>query len=448
MTEPALISTDQLQTDLEALIGLGGSHGQTEAQVAVADATAALMRRYGLQADVIPTAGAPVVIGRRAGRQPFTLLLYHHYDVAPPGPWRAWHHDPFQLAEREGSLYGRGVAAGKGPLVAHLSALSSLIEADGELPCGVVMLAEGEGLNGSPHLGAVLAEHRAFLKADACLSTGGERDAQGRPFCYSGVKGLLQVDLSANGANHMLPPGMAASVSNPLWRLIWALSQIKSDQEEVLIGDFYDDVEGPSRAENQSLRSIAMDEGGRLAAWGLQQFLFGMTGVALVRTETTLPTCNLAMVSVEPAGDLAAIPVAATARLDFQLVPRQRPQAITELLRAHLSNKQLTDITVERLAGGYPAAHTAFEHPFLQQVCALGQGLYGAPLTLLPLGPFAQPLFLFTEAFGIPVAALGYARADSAVNGPNERIPLLDLVRHSQLLIDLLHACAQKPAGS
>jgi hypothetical protein len=63
----------------------------------------------------------------------------------------------------------------------------------------------------------------------------------------------------------------------------------------------------------------------------------------------------------------------------------------------------------------------------------------------LPQGPFAQPLFFFAEAFGIPVATLGCARPDSATSAPNEHILLPDLIRHGQLLIDLLYACADQP---
>jgi acetylornithine deacetylase/succinyl-diaminopimelate desuccinylase-like protein len=433
-------------SDLDQLLGLPGSAGQTDELAAVAARVAALMRGYQLQVHMIAASGAPVVVGRRAGTHPFTLLLYHHYDVPPPGPWRAWHHEPFQMAEREGTLYGRGVADGKGPLVAHLGAIASLIEATGDLPCGVVVVAEGEALTGSPSLGAVVAESHALLKADACLATSGERDRDGRPFCYTGAKGLLQVLLRADGANQALPPGIATSVPNPLWRLLWALGQIKSDQEEVLIEGFYDDVEGPSRSENQALRNLCMDEAGRMAAWGIPQFLFGLDGAALVRTEATLPTCNITKVTVEPLSDLPIIPVTATARVDFQLVPRQHPRAINDLLSAHLASKGLDDLIVERLPGGYPATHTAFEHDFIQRIVEAGRQLYNAPLPLLPQGPFAQPLFFFAEAFGIPVASVGCARPDSAATAPNEHIPLSDLVRHGQLLIELFYACVQQTA--
>jgi acetylornithine deacetylase/succinyl-diaminopimelate desuccinylase-like protein len=442
VTEPALISADRLTSDLDQLLSLPGSPGQVDELASVAARVAALMRGCQLQVDVVTTAGAPVVIGRRAGRLPFALLLYHHYDVPPSGPWRAWNHEPFQLAEREGILYGRGVADGKGPLVAHLNALAALLGTSGELPCGVVVVAEGEALSGSPSLGAVVAGSHALLRADAALATGGERDREGRPFCYTGAKGLLQVRLRANGANQALPAGIATSVANPLWRLLWALGQIKSDQEEVLIDGFYNDIEGPSRVENQLLRSLSMDEGGRMAAWGISQFLFGLDGASLVRTEATLPTCNVTSVAVEPASDLALIPVAATARVDFQLVPRQHPQAISDLLHAHLASKNMADITLDRLPGGYPGAHTAFEHLFIQQIGEAGRQIYGAPLPLLPQGPFAQPLFFFAEAFGIPIASVGCSRPDSASNAPNEHIPLDDLIRHGQLLLELLQLCA------
>ncbi len=444
MTEPAFISTDRLICDLDQLIGVAGGPGQRDELTAVATRVAAMMRGRGLKVELCVTPGAPVVIGRRAGRQPYTVLLYHHYDTPHPGPWRAWLHEPYQMAERDSVLYGRGVAAGKGPLVAHLNAIAALLEAEGELPCGVVVVAEGEHLTGSPNLGPVVAERRALLKANACLSSGGERDASGQPFCYGGAKGLVQVRLRVNGSSTPLPAGLAASVPNPLWRLVWALGQIKSDQEEVLIGGFYDAIEGPTREENRALRAAAVDEAGRTYAWGVAQFLFDMTGAPLVRSEVTLPTCNISALAVEPAHDLPVIPTGATARLDFQLVPRQRPQQVVELLNAHLVARGLTDIVTERLPGGYPPAQSATDDAFVQLVSEVGRHIHDAPLRVLPRGPFAQPLFYFVEAFGMPVASVAVARPSSAPYGANECIPLPDLVRHGQHLIEVLYACARQ----
>lgn len=445
MIESSFISTEMLVDDLRLLCALPSSHEQPEAASAAAYQVAALMRQRGLRSEIIPTAGAPVVIGRRAGRSPFTLLLYHHYDTTPTGPWRAWNHEPYQVAERDGALYGRGVADGKGPFVAHLAALASMIAAQGELPISIVIVAEGETAIGSPHLGAIIAEYRDTFRADACLASAGERDLDGRPMCYSGAKGMLQVRLTAFGANQTLASGIAATVPSPLWQMIWALASIKSNQEEILIEGFYNDVESPSRAETQELRRVRVNEAGRLEAWGLSQFLFEMHGATLTTAESTLPTCNVSALTVEPQQDYATIPVVATARLDFQLVPRQRPQAIIDLLREHLKERELPDVGVERIVGGYPATVTPANHPFVERVRAAGQAGFGTPLTRLPLGPFALPLFFFAEAFGLPVAVVGCAQHDSAIYGPNEHIPLLDLVRHGQTLIDLLDSYAPQP---
>lgn len=443
MTESALISSDHLISHLDQLVGLPGSSGNTEDLIAVAGRVASRMRHAGLHVDMLNTSGAPIVVGRRSGRSPFTLLLYHHYDVPPPGAWRSWNHDPFQIAEREQALYGRGVAAGKGPLIAHLHALATMIESDGDLPCGIVVIAEGEGLSGSPQIAKTLAEQRELLRADAVLATGGDRDSLGRPCCYAGTKGLLQVRMRATGAGMPLPAGLAASVPNPLWRLLWALTQIKSDQEEILINGFYDTIDGPGRGDSKALRSVRFDEESRAEAWELPQFLFAMSDAAIVQAEATLPTCNITAITAEPVSDLAIIPTAANARIDFQLVPRQFPQAVFELLDRHLAEKGLADIQLERLPGGYPGAVTALDDRFVGMASEAGVPVFGSSLVILPRGPFTQPLALFNQAYGAPTAIIGLARPDSATFAANEHIPISDLINHGQHLIELMLACGR-----
>ncbi len=441
VSTPTSIAVDRLIKDLQRLCAQPTSSGQMQELAATASLVADMLRQVGLAVKVVQTKGAPVVLGWKGGRTPFTLLLYHHYDVAPTGPWRAWFHEPFQLAEREGVIYGRGVAHGKGPLVAHMAALRTLLTTEGDLPCGLVMVVEGAGLTGSPELEEIILQHIDLLRADAGLGSNGERDEQKRPFCYSGTKGLLQIELQASGSAHALPPGLAASVINPAWRLIWALGHLKGDDEDIRINGFYDMVEGPTRNENIALRQTKLDETDRKVVWNLPEFLFGMTGISLVRAEVTLPTCNLSSFKVEPDGHLASIPTLATARLDFHLVPAQHPDVIFSLVQEQLIARSCTDIKLTRLPGGYPPARTSPDHRFIQHLVATGIPVYGEPLTLLPSGPFSQPLALFAQHLRIPVGTVALARNDSAILAANEHIPLEDLVRHGQLLIELMVAC-------
>jgi acetylornithine deacetylase/succinyl-diaminopimelate desuccinylase-like protein len=337
-------------------------------------------------------------------------------------------------------FYARGVVAGKGPLAAHIQMIYSLLQADSDLPCGVTIVAEGHGMSGSPHLAEVLASHPDIFRADACLASQGERDIQGRPLCYSGTKGHLQVRLHARSGTYPLPSSLSPSLRNPLWRLSWALACIKGDDEDIKIGGFYDSVEGPTRAENSLLRLIDIDEAARLRAWQRKEFLFGMSGHALVRAEATLPTCNLSAIICDPAGDAARIPASAEATIDFQLVPNQQPEAIFAQLQAHLAERGFADIAVERLPGGYPPAMTPHDAPFVHTISEAGAAVYGSPLSTVPAGPLALPLQMFIERIGLAAASVGITRPDSAIHGPDERIPIDDLARHAQLLGEVLAA--------
>jgi acetylornithine deacetylase/succinyl-diaminopimelate desuccinylase-like protein len=444
--DTAPVLPDQLIADLRALCAQPSSTGQADDLKDTARLIASMLRRIGLRVKQVTTPGAPILLAwwDQDGQSTSRVLLYHHYDTAPPGPWRAWFHEPFQLAERDNTLYGRGVAHGKGPLAAHIQAIQALLRTDSNLPCGLAMVIEGDGLQGSPYLADVIHQHAPELQAEGCLGTAGERDQQGHPICYVGSKGLLHVRLSVQGAVHSLPSGTAASVANPVWRLIWALNNIKGEDEDIRINGFYDTIAGPHREDRDMLRHVALDEASRLDAWQIPAFLFHMSGAALARSEVTLPTCNITAFTIDAPGDVQSIPVTASARLDFQLVPDQHPQTTLALLRKHLAERGFEDVAIEELPGGYPPTRSDMDQLFIQRLIASGQTVYDEPLPTLPFGTFAQPLYYFSHGLNMPIATLGLARPASAIYGPNEQIPLRDLTEHSHLLTALLRSHQQQ----
>lgn len=441
-----VIDTDYLLTVLRRLVAAPSGATRPDELATTARLIADLCEQAGMQTRLLPSAGAPLVVATLEGRTPARLLCYHHYDLPAPGAWRVWHHEPFQLAERDDLLYGRGVAQGKAPLAALLAAIKAVRDSGETLPWGVVLVAEGERLLGSASLLQTVESQPGLLRADACLAVAGECNVQGVPLVYLGSKGLLRVRLEANGSDYPLAPGFAASVANPLWRLTWALNHIKGEDEDIRITGFYDDISGAAVVSRQQLKQAHLDVGGRLAAWGVPHFLSEMQDTALVRAEATLPTCNVADLRVATASDVDALPVAASATLDFQLVPDQQPDAVLQQITQHLAAKGFEDVQIKTLTPGYAATVSDDDTPFLHTVRAAVAAFSKSAPSVLPLGTFALPLAAFVARRRIPTAVVGLARSSSALYGANEFMPRADLAAHSsmvlQVLLTLGHAAA------
>ena len=148
------------RADLERLVRIPSVSADPEAAQHVwasAAATAGLLREAGLPEVDVVTAGdsRPAVLGHRPGPPGApTVLLYAHHDVQPPGEAADWDSDPFEPAERDGRLYGRGTADDKAGVAVHLAALRAHGD---QLPVGVTVLVEGEEEIGSPALSGVPA---------------------------------------------------------------------------------------------------------------------------------------------------------------------------------------------------------------------------------------------------------------------------------------------------
>jgi acetylornithine deacetylase len=111
--------------------------------------------------------GRRVLIGRRAGSSPRSLLIQGHVDVVPTGASRLWQSPPFVAHERDGWIHGRGAADMKGGFAMALLAIEALAEAAPEALAGALSFAsvieEENGGNGA------LAALLAGATADAVL---------------------------------------------------------------------------------------------------------------------------------------------------------------------------------------------------------------------------------------------------------------------------------------
>ena len=412
-----------------------------------AQMVAQLMREVGVTSELYATDGAPVVYGT-AGDRGRTLLIYNHYDVQPPEPLELWESPPFAAEVRDGRLYARGAADNKGNLVARLCAVEAWLRVRGALPLTVRFVVEGEEEVSSAHLHQFVREHRDLIQADGCLWEAGGKDIQENPGLYMGAKGILYVELEARGANRDVHSSQATMVPNPAWRLVWALSTLKDRNEQVLIGGFYDDVVEPTAEEMEHLRRIAAqrDDELRRRDLGLDAFLLGLSGIQLIKRNLFQPTCTICGIGAgyTGQGSKTVLPSRAVAKLDFRLVPNQRPDDILHKLQTHLAQRGFADLEVRLLGAEHPA-RTPVDSLLSRVIQETTKEIYGRDPIVSPLMAATGPMYELTAQFGIPTVGTGAGYAHSNGHAPNENIRLDDFFQHMKhvaLILDRFAAAA------
>jgi acetylornithine deacetylase/succinyl-diaminopimelate desuccinylase-like protein len=406
----------------------------------MADLVRDTLEAAGAQAELVPTAGYPVVLGRFAGASAKTLMFYNHYDVQPPEPLELWDSPPFSAEIRGDHLYARGVADNKGNFVARLAAVEAWLAARGVLPLNVLFVVEGEEEIGSPNLGRFAEENRDKLQADGCIWESGYKDTKDRLRVLLGVKGILAVDLKVSGPNRDLHSANAAIVEAPAWRLTWALNSLKGHDERIRIPGFYDDVRPPDERDRTMLAAWDFDEEGELAELGLDRFVLGLTGEPLKEKLLFQPTCNICGFHTGYGGPgvKTVLPAEARAKLDFRLVPEQDPYDILAKLRAHLDAEGFADVEIHAEGPEFPA-RTDPADPLAGAVVTTARQTYGTEPVVQPLMAATGPMYELCQRWGLPSAGAGVGWSGSRGHSPNENIRLSDLVqgiKHMALLID------------
>jgi len=409
---------------------------------------ASLLRKYGVEPHLLPTSSYPVVYGEIPGDSPFTLLLYNHYDVQPPEPLELWSSPPFEPQVREGKVFGRGVADDKGDIVSRLLALRAFREVRGSLPVRVKFLIEGAEEIGSPGLHEFIGEHQELLRADACIWESGEVGWEDRPLICLGAKGILYVELKVEGANRDVHSSMATIVPNPAWRLISALSILKDSGENILIEGFYDEVMPPSPEELAAIQALPSEEEELKQSLGLRGFVRGLKGEELKRRHLLEPTCNICGLfsGYTGEGSKTVLPSFASAKLDFRLVPQQRPEDILEKLKRHLEKHGFGDVSIT-CHEGEPPARTPLDSPFVKLMVEAGREVYGAEPLIVPTFAGTGPMFPFREILDLPVASLGVSYPESRAHAPDENIRLADFIRATKYLAAILDRCGKSRSG-
>ena len=434
-------------SELSTLVAQPSVGAQNWGMQECAELTAQMLQKRGFNVEIMPTAGAPVVFGERKGKNSNkTLLFYNHYDVQPAEPLELWETPPFEPSLRNGKLYGRGVSDDKSHITSRLYAIDAILAEDGELPCNVKFIIDGEEETGSVHLPELISQNKQKFAANACVWEFGGVDHREIPMQYLGLRGICYVELSVETAEIDVHSGLGGSIfPNAAWRLTWALSTLKGPDERIRIPGWYDDIIPPS-ARDRELMSAQPDLAEEYKTrYGVKQFLNGLTGgVELAMQEVFEPTCTICGLTsgYQGPGSKTVLPARASAKVDFRLVPGQTIEKCLTLLRQHLDAQGFSDVQIEFMGGG-PAAKTDPDDPFIQMVVNTAEEVFESKMELIPMVGGSGPNYPFVHELNLPVATAGLGYADTRAHAPNENIRLDLYLKHARHMARVLYEFAK-----
>ncbi len=185
-----------------------------------------------------PGYGQPAVLARRNPQPGFpTVLLYAHHDVQPPGKEEDWDSDPFVPVERDGRLYGRGVADDKAGVVVHLTALETALAVLGDdLKIGIAVFIEGEEEFGSRSFTSILDRHSAMLESDIIVVADSDNRSVDIPSLTVSLRGNVAFSLTVSTLNHASHSGMlGGAVPDAMMAATTLLARLYNDDGTVAV---------------------------------------------------------------------------------------------------------------------------------------------------------------------------------------------------------------------
>jgi acetylornithine deacetylase/succinyl-diaminopimelate desuccinylase-like protein len=401
---------------------------------------AAYLRKTGFPvAEVWEGKGLPAVYAHwpAADASAPRVLVYGHHDVQPAEIADGWDTEPFEPAERDGKIFGRGASDDKGQVLFHALGLRACLAASGAAapPVSITMLIEGEEESGSPYFADLLRERKADLNPDVIVISDTTMWAADVPSICIGMRGMAEAEITLTGPSRDLHSGsFGGGVPNPVHALASLLAGIHDRNGRVLLPGFYDQVVPLSDAERELLAKLPFDEKQWLADAGGSQAAYGEAGYSTLERIWARPTAEINGIwgGHTGPGPKTIIPRAAHAKISFRLVADQEPAAVLESLREYVRANTPDGIVATVTPGhgvracrseiGSPAvaaARRAMERAFGREVLFTKEGGSGPEADLADI--LAAPLVFI--AVGLDV---------DQIHAPNEYVDLSRLLRGAE----------------
>jgi acetylornithine deacetylase/succinyl-diaminopimelate desuccinylase-like protein len=457
MTSPSDYSSkhgDRFVHELKAMLRFPSVSAQPEHKrdvLACAEWLQAHLRAIGLDAQLHPTKGHPILLAKGPSvKSAPTVVIYGHYDVQPPEPFDLWRTPPFEPVIRDGKLFARGASDNKGQFFAHVKAVESYLKTGTPLPVNAILLIEGEEEVGSGNLTAFVRQRAKQLRADYVVISDTGMFAKNIPTVTYGTRGITALEVRVDGPSRDLHSGVfGGSVANPALVLAKLLAECVRDDGRISVPGFYDDVRPLERWERREFARLKFDDREYARFLGVSQ-LTGEAGYTTLERRWARPTFEINGIfgGYQGPGGKTIVPACAGAKITYRLVPNQKPERVARLVAKHL--RRLCPKSVRlTITGGHGAP------PFLESPS--GPGARAATVALRK--SFGREPVFIREGGSLPilgefkrhlrgeVVLVGLGLPDDNWHSPNEKMELSNFHRGIKMSVELLRQLARRPAS-
>ncbi|HXO21000.1 MAG TPA: dipeptidase [Thermoanaerobaculia bacterium] len=385
------------------------------------------MQAAGLTAELIDTAGHPLVYGEWKGAPGSpTVLFYGHYDVQPVDPVELWRHPPFEPTEEGDKLVARGATDDKGQSFAHLKGVAAMLAARGKLPVNVKFLVEGEEEAGGEAIDRYVREDGGKrLACDCVVISDSSLYGPGQPALVYGLKGLAYMELKVTGPNRDLHSGtFGGGVTNPLNALCQIVARLRdAETGKVLVPGFYDDVRPIEAWERAEFARLPFDEEAYRRDLGVAE-VFGEQGYTTRERVWARPTCDVNGIfgGYMAKGAKTVLPSWGGAKVSMRLVPDQKPDVIARLFTDYVQQIKPKGVAVEVtfLHGADPVLVEA-KGPIVDAAMDAMEEIWGGRPVRIREGGSIPIVSTFAQVLKVPVLLLGFGLNDDGLHSPNEK---------------------------
>mgnify|MGYP001587272707 CR=1 FL=1 len=352
-----------------------------------------------------------------------TILVYGHLDLQPV-KGETWTTPPHEPTLRDGRLYARGAADDMGGWVSHMAAIRAWLEVNGELPCNLRLVVEGEEEIGSPNLERYMDAFPECFAAEAMILTDCENPSPEIPGLTVSLRGILECTVRCTALSADIHSGlwggMVPDVSTALMKIVSRLvdndGRLRAPRVDV-------PADWAAKAWDVPLTTEVIRDGAHLVdgvdplpARGAPpaEHLWRQPAVTVVAT--TLPTREIKK---------NALRRSAEAVLSIRVAPGQADAEIKEILTHELRRDPPGGVKIEvewqtQASGAwlYTPRGPAFEAADRAYTRA-----WGRPLLQVGVGGSIPFVEMFGRRFGdLPLILNGVIDPKTTAHGPDESL--------------------------